>query len=87
MLDGQAKLSTRFSVAIAAITAAVLAGVAWANLKAEVNNNSQASTVQGRQIEGIETRTRKLEEAQADLRVMKNDVEWIRRWLERGGRN
>lgn len=82
MFHGQAKVSTTFSVIVSIVSASVIATVAWMNLRADVNAGERTNVVQSRQLEGLETRTRTLEEAQADIRVMKNDVDWIRRALE-----
>ena len=62
-------------VLLSILAATATAVIAWARL-------GDVDSVNARAIEVHERRINKLEEGQADLAVIRNDVQWIRRSLE-----
>lgn len=48
----------------------------------EVTNLKASDAVAVKRLDSVEYRLQKLEEAQVDLAVMKNDISWIRRSME-----
>ena len=51
------------------------ATLAWATLRGDVGDHTKTLTTH-------EERIKRLEESQADLAVIRNDVQWIRRTIE-----
>lgn len=69
-------VKTDFATLAILISACVAGALAVFSLKADTSTNSSA-------IANHEVRIKDVETKQADIAVMKNDVEWIRKTLER----
>ncbi len=79
--DGRVKTTVGTVIAIVVVTAAGVAAWTWA--RADIAAEQRTNAGQETQIHAIDTRVRALEAAQTDIAVMKNDVQWIRRSIER----
>lgn len=78
---------SRFKTTPATIIALVVligSGVAaWTWARADIAAEQKTNAGQDVQLFTLDTRVRSLEAAQTDIAVMKNDVQWIRRSIER----
>ena len=80
------KVTERTPVTMPVVLLIVLAGavisstLAWADLRATDKTHSESISSQ-------EVRIRRLEEGQADIAVIRNNVDWIRRSIESRDRN
>jgi hypothetical protein len=72
--DSRFKTTPATIIAIVVLTASGVA--AWTLARADAATNT-------RDIQAIDIRVEKLEAAQTDIAVMKNDVRWIRVMIER----
>ena len=79
--DGRLRTTLGTIGVIITLTAAGVA--AWASARNDITTTARDVEAQGTEMRAHDARIRKLEEGQADIRVMKNDVDWIRRTLER----
>lgn len=77
------KIRTTVGVLCAVIGITASGVAAWVWLHADVRSHGARIVHHDIQLGAIDTRVKVLENAQTDIAVMRNDVQWIRQALER----
>lgn len=68
---------------LAALSLTATAAATWSGLRGEVRDTAADVQRTREDLRLVGDRVKKLEDAQSDIAVLKNDVVWIRRYLER----
>lgn len=77
------KVRTTFAVIISLVAVTATAALVWQGVVSTQGDHTRQLAGHDATLSGLDFRVRKLEDGAADIAVIKNNVEWIRRELEK----
>jgi len=83
LIDSASRWRISLGALVALVITAAAGAAAWTWVRADVAATKSDVATHETAIKAVDARLRVLEAAQTDIAVMRNDVQWIRRELER----